>query len=381
MNAHGAAEVPGLRAGAIVVLKALGPSGEGSWKVMVNGVRLTASVAASLTPGARYTARAEGLPDRPGWAFRILGPAAESRAAEFLGAAGLPGDALSVLALRSLMSEGLPLDPKSLQRLRSVLLRRGPDEDRAALLARALAKGMDPGAAVDALEGTGPPSGSEGEGEGRGDGGQPEGGGQPGGRGDGGPGDREGRPSRDGAGNTPGAAGRAAPAWRDFDAPGGPGEAEPGGEADIRALAGLLRFLSSRSDGNPNPFQLFNSRTGPRGRWIYAPYRFEREGVAFSGTLRILVPGGAGRGTVVSADVLAEDAAGARGRYAFSLRPDGDGFRLSLGSPDAGGEERISGRLGPLGRELADRRCSVRLGSEAGTGEPPSDYEPVDHHA
>lgn len=392
----GAAEVPGLRIGASLIIKALEPAAEGRWTVLVNGVKLEASVSATLSPGIRYAARADRLPDRPGWVFRILGNAEGAREADLLGSSGLPGDPSAVLALHALMAETLPLDPKSIARLRAALLHREDDGERADLLARALAKGLDPESLAEAVEGVGARSDSDG---GRGRRSGPDGGGpgNDGGRPEGeeaGDSDSEtpsptGPASRDGFGSA-GSAGAdagmgieappyesafAQPAWKEFQPSGAGEEIRKEGEG----LAGLLPFLATRSDDNPNPYQLFNARTGPRGRWIYAPYRFEREGVAFSGTLRILVNEGSCASGLVSADVLAESDEGGRGSYAFVVRPYGQGVRLSLSSRDPSDARRLAGGLPDLTSDLAALGCSVELVSEDSLSE--STYRPVDDHA
>ena len=373
-------QVPGLRNGASILFRALSPSSEGRWTVLINGVRLDASVSTPLKPGLLYAARAFALPDRPGWTLRVQGPAGEGRAAEFLRSAGLPGDAASILALRALMAEGLPLDPRQIARLRSALLKKETGEERASLLARALAKGLDPGAYADALDGTaGPGYGEDGGdtgnrggsgGTGRGGeedrrepgepGGSPPGGG--GSRGNAG-GDPEDRGPKDGR--------KAVPVWRTF--PGPEGE-DPEG---LRALAGLLRNLAGRVGDRPDPRQIFNARSGPRGRWIYVPYRFEREGVAFSGTLRILVSEGGPAGAVLSADVRVE--VGGRTRdYEFDLRGEGGDLRLEFSERSGGERIRPPRSLGNLERSLADLGCRVRFPDP---GEPVSEYPAVDDHA
>lgn len=373
-------QVPGLRNGASILFKALSPSPEGRWTVLVNGVRLDASVSTPLKPGLLYAARAFALPDRPGWTLRVQGPAGEGRAAEFLRSAGLPGDAASILALRALMAEGLPLDPRQIARLRSALLKKEAGEERASLLARALAKGLDPGAYADALDGTaGPGYGEDGGDTGNrgGSGGTDRGGeedrrepGEPGGSPPGGGG------SRGNAGGDPEDRGpkdgrKAVPVWRTF--PGPEGE-DPEG---LRALAGLLRNLAGRAGDRPDPRQVFNARSGPRGRWIYVPYRFERGGVAFSGTLRILVSEEGPAGAVLSADVRVE--VGGRTRnYEFDLRGGGGDLRLEFSERSGGERIRPSRSLGNLERNLADLGCRVRFPDP---GEAVSEYPAVDDHA
>lgn len=376
-------QVPGLRNGASIVFKALSPSSEGRWTVLVNGVRLDAAVSAPLKPGLLYSARAQALPDRPGWALRVLGSAGEGRTADFLRASGLPGDPAAALALRALMAEGLPLDPGWIARLRVALLKGEPSEDRAALLTRALAKGLDPQAFADAVEaasarGEGDAGGGRDGADGREDGAGEEG--RPGGghAGDSGKGAAGGENRRDGNGGPEGGepteSPGAVPFWKMFQGDGGGDPEGPG------ALAGLLRHLAGRTGDRPDPRQLFNARSGPRGRWIYAPYRFERGGVAFSGTLRILVPEGGRSGAVLSADVRVEDGNRTR-RYDFALRGDGRGPRLGLSARSEPEQAGLARSLRILERSLADLGCRVERAEPGDPGNPVSGYPAVDEHA
>jgi|GEM_PF-3423396 len=373
-------QVPGLRDGASIVFKALSPSSEGRWTVLVKGVRLDAAVSTPLKPGLLYSARAQALPDRPGWALRVLGPAGEGRAADFLRASGLPGDPAAELALRALMAEGLSLDPKWIARLRAALLKGELSEDRAALLARALAKGLDPQAYADAVEAASAGDegdsggGRDGREDGDGEEGRP-GGGQSGGRGDGAAGgedrrDGNGGPEGGKATESPGAV----PAWKTFQVDGGGDPEGPG------SLAGLLRHLAGRTGDRPDPRQLFNARSGPRGRWIYAPYRFERGGVAFSGTLRILVPEGGRSGAVLSADVRVEDGNRTR-RYDFDLRGDSQGPKLGLSARSGPVQAGLARSLQDLERSLADLGCRVERAVPGDTENPVFGYPAVDEHA
>ena len=374
-------QVPGLRNGASLIFRALSQSPDGRWTVLVNGVSLEAKVSASLKPGFLYSARAERLPDRPAWVLHLLGPAGEGRVADFLRASGLPGDQAAIMALRALMAENLPLDPRQLARLRAALLKAGVSEDRAAILARALAKGLDPEAFLNALDptdsGGGSPSGGRQEGgDGAGDGAGDEQRGR--GNEDGGKtGNESGRRGGEEYEADPGRSPEAVPAvsWRELETP---DTEDPKGTG---VLAGLLRRLAGRTGDLSNPYQLFNSRSGPRGRWIYAPYRFEREGVAFSGTLRILIPEGGLASSVLSADVRVEDEGKRESRYEFSLRGEGTGLVLGLSARDAEGEERLSRSLGDLERSLGDLGCRVDRstgGPSPGTG---AGYRAVDDHA
>lgn len=366
--------IPGLREGASIVFKALSPSAEGRWTVLVRGVPLDAAVSTPLKAGLLYSARAERLPDGA-WALRVQGPAGEGRAADFLLASGLPGDVPSVLILRALMAEGLPLDPRQITRLRGALLRKGADEDRAALLARALAKDLDPEAYADAVDaasggdgrdprpgggstkdrGNGP--GSRAGGEGKGDAGDPE--------------PASDGPGENGPGDDPEVLLPGPAAWRDLPAT---GSRDPEGIGD---LAALLRTLAGRSGDRPDPRQLFNARSGPRGRWIYVPYRFERGGVAFSGTLRILVPEGGTSASVLSADVRVEGSAG-NGRYGFELRGAEGGLRLTLSAPAREDRDRLERRREDLQRSLAAYGCRLDVTEP---GEPVPEYPGVDDHA
>lgn len=371
-------EVPGLREGASILFKALAPSSEGRWTVLVRGVRLDAAVAAPLNPGSLYSARAERQRDGAGWVLRVLGPAGEGRAAEFLRSSGLPGDAASILVLRALMAEGLPLEPRRISELRAALLRKDVSEERAALLARALAKALDPGAYVDAVDALS----SRGEGDGFGDretgGGRDEGSGSrqaPGeGRTDGGAGDGSAGSNRQGSGGDPGGVGAgeaSAPIWTEFL--GSEGD-DPEG---LGALTGLLKALAGRTGDKPDPRQVFNSRSGPRGRWIYVPYRFEREGVAFSGTLRILVSQGNRFGSILSADVEVRGP-GRFGRYDFDLRGSEGGLRLGIADRSEGSPRLLVDSLGDLERRLAGRVCRVEILETRDLG---PEYPAVDDHA
>lgn len=376
-------QVPGLRNGASILFKALSPSSEGRWTVLVNGVRLDASVSTPLKPGLLYAARALALPDRPGWTFRVQGPAGEGRAVDFLRSSGLPGDSASILALRALMAERLSLDPRDINRLRSALLKKGASEERAALLARALAKGLDPEAYSDALDAA---AGSR-DGKDGGDGGDAghRGGPGPGGeenrRGGGGSSDSGESPPGGGdcRGQTgegpeerrPGGEGKGVPVWKTFPEPEGE---DPEG---LRALADLLRTLSGRSGDRPDPRQVFNARSGPRGRWIYVPYRFERGGVAFSGTLRILISEEGPAGAVLSADVRVEGGGRIRD-YEFDLRGGCGALRLAFSERSGGERFRPTRSLGDLERGLAELGCRV---SVPDPGEPVSEYPAVDDHA
>jgi hypothetical protein len=360
-----------LREGASIVFKALAPSTEGRWIVSIRGVRLDAAVAATLRPGNLYSARAERLPDGA-WALRVLGSAAEGRAAEFLRSSGLPGDAASILALRALMAEGLPLEPRQIARLRVELLKKGADEERAALLARALAKGLEPGAYADAVDAAASADGNGADGgrdssDGRGD---AEAGGDDGSReGAGGSGGerRYAGPGED----APEGAPASGPVWKEYSGPGRDDPESPG------ALAGLLKALAGRTGDRPDPRQVFNARCGPAGRWIYVPYRFERGGVAFSGTLRILVSRGNRTGAVLSADVRV-DCSGRTDQYAFDLRGEGNGLRLGFSDLSPGRREIPPIGLGNLERSLADFGCRVEV-LESGIRK--SEYPAVDDHA
>lgn len=363
-------EVPGLREGASIVFKALAPSSEGRWTVLFRGVRLDAAVAASLKPGNLYSARAERLPDGA-WALRVLGSAVEGRAAEFLRSSGLPGDAASLLALRALMAEGLPLEPRQIARLRTVLLKTEADEDQAALLARALAKGLEPGAYADAVDA----ASRAGD---RGAGGEGASGGRPDAEGGRGGGSREGQGGNGGERPDPGpgeeeyaGAPASGPVWIEYPGPGGDDPEKP------EALAGLLKTLAGRTGGRPDPRQVFNARSGPGGRWIYVPYRFERGGVAFSGTLRILVSRGSRSGPVLSADVRVDGPA-RTGLYAFDLRGEGNTLRLGFSDRSGDGREGPAGGLESLERSLAVFGCRVEI---LETGNRDSEYPAVDDHA
>lgn len=307
-----------------------------------------------------------------------MGRASDVRTAEALRSAGLPGDPLAALILKALMAEGLPLDSKTLVRLRSALSKQESHRDKGALMARALAKGLDPESAADALDAPSPLSGLGAGGEREaGTGGE-----------DGGNAASEGRKrsSADAGRGRDGQDGKESPAfalgatvkntgefgWKDY----------PGLGDD--SLADLLAFLATRSSAEPNAYQLFNSRSAPRGRWIYAPYRFEREGVAFSGTLRILIQDGSGQLAVLAADIHT----GARGSerlYSFALRRGARGLSLSLSTGDERERERLSRKAVRLVRELSRRGCSLTIDSEELSDgpwdAPETGYEPVDDHA
>ena len=371
-SARGAVEVPGLRVGASVVIRAVCPAGNGEWTVLLNGVRLTTRVSGPLEPGSMYSARAERLPDRSGWFFRVLGPVVEGRALKVPPAAPPSWDALTTLAVRALMSETLPLNPGNISRMRSILSRRELSEERTALAARALAKGLDPESMADALEAVQAytdASGSRNGNSGGGDGGfernaEKEADAHPS---SGSAASEEGKPES----GSP--SGECPPVWREAPPVRAKGD-------DVRELAALLRFLAFRASDDPNPYQLFNSRSGPGGRWIYAPYRFTREGVAFSGTLRILVPEGSDQARSISADVLSEDE-GRERRYSFRVLRSGGGYSLTLFSEDPSTRKRLAETAAALRRELDKNGCSVRVGPSASDGSPESGYVSVDDHA
>ena len=369
-----------MKEGASIVFKALAPSSPGRWIVLVRGARLDAAVAAPLQPGSLYSARAERLSDEGGWVFRILGPAGEGRAAEFLRSLGLPTDTASILALRSLMAEGLTLEPRRVAQLRTVLVKKEITEERAALLARALAKGLDPEAYAGAVDGLsfrdegdsdahrdtngGRDTGSGTREDAGQDGVDGEGGSASGGSGRYGTGAE---PGRDGSSGAP----ASGTAWREFL--GFEGD-DPEG---THALAALLKTLAGRTGDRPDPRQVFNARSGPGGRWIYVPYRFERGGVAFSGTLRILVSQGKRSGAILSADVQIEGP-GRIGRYDFDLRGADGG--LTLGIADRCRENRrlSSYSLRDLERSLEELGCRVEILEPSDIG---LEYPAVDDHA
>jgi hypothetical protein len=383
----GATEAPGLRVGASVILRALEPATEGRWTVLVNGKRLTTTVSIPLSSGLQYSARVDRLPDSPGWILHILGRVSEGQigrdpAAEFLRSAGLTGDPLTALILRALMGEFLPLDPKNIARLRAALSKHEADGDRAATLARALAKGLDPEETADALEAARSMADAGARGS---DGGAESGGAETGGR-------NHERESPDGRRPEPASGGQSSendssaagetvcgPGWKDFLCP----------EPETDALAGLFKFLAARSSSEPNAYQLFNARPSLRGRWIYVPYRFQREGVAFSGTLRILIDHGSDQLNVLAADIQTEGKSKAEGRYAFALRRKGNGLSLSLSAVDSDAKGILPREASVLARELEARGCSLELvpndfwdGSFDGSlEERNSVYEPVDDHA
>jgi hypothetical protein len=263
------------------------------------------------------------------------------------------------------MAEGLPLEPRQIARLRAELLKKGADEERAALLARALAKGLEPGAYADAVDAAASADGNGADGgrdsEAGGDDGSREGAGGSGGE------RRYAGPGED----APEGAPASGPVWKEYSGPGRDDPESPG------ALAGLLKALAGRTGDRPDPRQVFNARSGPGGRWIYVPYRFERGGVAFSGTLRILVSRGNRTGAVLSADVRV-DGSGRTDRYAFDLRGEGNGLRLGFSDLSSGRREIPPVGLGNLERSLADFGCRVEV-LESGIRE--SEYPAVDDHA
>ncbi|HSV56832.1 MAG TPA: hypothetical protein VLH39_06960 [Magnetospirillaceae bacterium] len=381
--ARGAAEIPGqkipgLRTGASVLFEALYPGREGRWTVLINGQRLEAAVSVALERGMRYLARAEPLPDRPGWALRVLGPADFIKAADFLRASGLPGDPVALMALRALMAEALSLDPRNLARLRNALLRRGRSEDSAEFLARALAKGLEPEALARALD----PAGTGREYGGGADSGGADSGGADSGGADSGGADSGGAHSDCGSGGrrTPG---RDAPPdgggpgfpqtrWQNFPAP----LSDSGGN-----LADLLRHLVSRTSDNANPYQLFNAMASPGGRWVYVPYRFERGGVAFSGTLRILIPESGPSSAVVAADATVEYENGGSAVFDFSVRPGASGFRLSLSTSSDSARPGLERGLRRLEESLAGLACTVQDGTVESSDSPIPCYRPVDENA
>jgi hypothetical protein len=214
--------------------------------------------------------------------------AERAAAAAFARAGGGPVDA----AMAALLREGVAPRAEALERLRRAMARAGSGkgifdaDERLSLAARLEAAGIpaEPWL-VEAVEAQAEGGSDAGDSEtGDASGGSPGGGPEAGGSEAGTPG-----------GDNPGGSGA-----------GDPGGIDPNRELDLeipeselpKVLGRLLRGIAFRWGGSGSYLNLFNHTPGPEGSWIYAPFAFELDSIAFEGDIRIQSPrlrGGPGR--------------------------------------------------------------------------------------
>lgn len=236
---------------------------------------------ASLLPGTVFQARVERGAERG--ASSLLLRLVQGGAAAAIARAGLPDDGSSRAALVALLREGLAPDPRTLSRVRRAAARdaaaiaRGErlQDEESALAARLEAKGIaasDERVAALSAESWGRGDGSADHRDGR----------------------REARPEIPAA----------EPASADAALLSAGIDVEKDFEAMIPAdkasavLGAFLRSLSERSGGDGGFLQLFNHAPGNDGSWIYVPFSFELDSVAFAGSFRLHLPclrGGPGK--------------------------------------------------------------------------------------
>ncbi len=350
---QGAGQGQKLRAGALISVTVLESPSPGRYLVLAGGQRLLASGPLGLRAGSMFRARVES--SASGLVLHAL-PASRPGSGEIAGIiarSGLPDDSFSRLALTALLGEGLQGESRSLARVRRAFARQGSDEegggnsDRGKLAARMEAAGLEAEAgALDAI--------SEEAGLGAQGGGLAGSGGQ-------GQGPNQGE-SGQGRGSGEGRLG------------GGPEGAKLVGaipEHELPSVLGkLIKDLVLGSGGEGSLLNLFNHARGLDGSWVYAPFRFELDSVAFSGCFRVKLPllvGGPGR---IEADFEAKrDGAepqawsielvfGNRGGIP-GLKPGASSLRLRTKGGRAG--VLAPADLAGLASQLASAGCRVEL--------------------
>jgi hypothetical protein len=136
-----------------------------------------------------------------------------------------------------------------------------------------------------------------------------------------------------------------------------------------RVLGSLLKGIAFRSGGSGDLLHLFNHVRGPDGSWVYAPFRFELDSIAFEGMIRIRLPrivGGPGR---IEAGFTAGRGGGGR-RWSFALDYGGRAT-LRLRCDDAAAEAASRRRLPELQAAFAGN-CPVVEASFP--GEPAAEF-------
>ncbi|HET7839084.1 MAG TPA: hypothetical protein VFL04_04950 [Rectinemataceae bacterium] len=338
----GAGQGQKLRAGALVSVTVLESRSPGSYLVQVGGRRLSASGPAGLQPGSLFRAKVESTPG--GLILRAMAPPRQAGAgmAEILARSGLPDDRASRLALTALLGEGLRPQAPALSRVRRAFARAGGEGEESAsgselgrLAARMEAAGLgSEDGILEALAAeTGLPSGSGG------------GGGAQGG---------------DGSGTGPGGGQKTAGR-----------RLELAGDELPAVLGALLRQTVLGSGGEGSLLNLFNHARGAEGSWIYAPFRFELDSVAFSGCFRVKLPlqmGGPGR---IEADFEATRRGSEPRTWSLGLAFGGSG-RSALGiRANAGRDKALAAAdLAGFEADLAASGCSLKLVSDE-AGEDP----------
>jgi len=343
-RARSGAEAPGggPRAGAVVSLRVLEGLGGDLYRIAAGPQSFTARSERPLAAGSVFPARV--LRREGALVFQPL-PSRRSSVGSPPAASGFPSlpvsrnDAAALAApdraiLAALLREGVRPSAESVERLRRALRRAGSpgvlgDEEASVdLAARMEAKGL-PAAdtAIDAIL-----TGADGR---QGHGGHDHGG-------------RRERPEERKESRAPAGEGGAtvpiAPDMSPVDASRALSLDVPEGE--LPALLGaLIRGIVFRSGGEGTLLNLFNHAKGPDGGWIYAPFDFELDSIAFAGMIRLRLPriaGGPGR---IEADFAARREGGER-RWSFGLDFGGGRPRLVLRCDE---DEAMSASLSRLG--------------------------------
>ena len=330
----GAGRGESLRAGAlvsVVVRERIGPE---TYRVAIGPRLLTASSSAQFEVGTVLKARVE----RSGEAvlLRMLVRDPHASAASLLTAAALPNDPAARAAIAALLREGIAPEARALARVRRAAQREAADGGEwTDMAAKMEAKGIPAeGAALEGLM--------------QGYGSAFSGGDQDPGKGT----DRGGGRERDQKTDVPNAS-RAFDPSRDFS------QEVPEGELP-ELLGAVLRGLASRSGGD-GALALFNHLRGPEGSWVFVPFHFALDEVAFSGSFRLQLPyirGGQGR---FEADFSASRGSASED-WSFSLSfGGGRAPALRIEGSEAGTGRVAGARIDELAAELSSLSCTVRF--------------------
>lgn len=369
------ASEPVPKAGAVVSVRVLENLGGGLYRVAVGSRSLFARSAQTLAVGSLFSARVQRsdgtLMFQPLGAQRaatadrgLPHPARDAATSGLLGRGSIPGDPARSAALAALLAEGAsPSAAGAIERLRRAFGRalRGSaakdENERATLAARMEAKGIPAeDAAIDAIvaasEGFSGRGGEDGSGRDADHAGH-----------------RGGTDPRENGGMS----GDAAPAAVADTMAMGTVSVDAARELEIAIqeaelpaiLASLVKGIVLRSGGEGTLLNLFNHVPGPDGSWIYAPFGFELDSIAFSGIIRLRLPrisGGPGR---IEADFATRGERGER-RWSFGL-DFGTATSLKLRCDEAVALSTLRRRLPELRADFAEAGLAVDA-SVAGEG-------------